>query len=58
MGAYLYTGTVGDNYWSGGGCTVFTWTASFIVSRPDAIHNVIIDNVQYDDQTRIFLNDN
>ncbi|PPD50737.1 MAG: hypothetical protein CTY16_01065 [Methylobacter sp.] len=55
---YLYTGTVGDNYWSGGGCTVFTWTASFIVSRPDAIHNVIIDNVQYDDQTRIFLNDN
>jgi len=55
---YLYTGTVGDNYWSGGGCTVFTWTASFIVSRPDAIRNVTIDNVQYDDQTQIYLNDN
>ncbi|POZ50655.1 conjugal transfer protein TraN [Methylovulum psychrotolerans] len=54
---YLYTGTVGDNYWHGGECTVFTWTASFIVSRPDAIRNVIIDNVQYDDQTRIFLNE-
>jgi conjugal transfer mating pair stabilization protein TraN len=55
---YLYIGTVGDNYWSGGNCTIFTWTASFIVSRPDAIRNVTIDNVQYDDQSRIHINDN
>lgn len=54
---YLYTGTVGDNYWSASGCQVYTWTASFVVSRPEAIKTVTVDNVQYDDQTKIYVND-
>jgi len=57
--SYLYIGTIGDNYWAaaGGGCQVFTWTASLTVNRPDAITKVLVDNVQYDDHTRLYLND-
>lgn len=53
---YLYIGTIGNDYWSAS-CSVFTWTATFTLSRPDAITKVLVDNVQYDDHTRIFIND-
>lgn len=53
---YLYIGQVGDNYWYADGCKEFTWTARFIVARPNAIKKVLIDHVQYDDQTQIALN--
>lgn len=40
-----------------GNCAVFNWNASYVVLRPEAITQVTIDNVKYDDYTRIYVNE-
>ncbi|MDP3331869.1 MAG: conjugal transfer protein TraN [Methylococcaceae bacterium] len=55
--AYINVGAIGDNYWSGG-CTHYNWSASFTILRPEAIKKVTVVRVIYDDQTRIFANEN
>lgn len=51
----LYTGRIGDNYWSGN-CTVFTWTTLFKIERPEDIRKAVIEKVNYDDRTRLYIN--
>ncbi|WAK04480.1 conjugal transfer protein TraN [Methylobacter sp. YRD-M1] len=40
-----------------GECAFYTWNASYVVLRPEAITQVTIDSVKYDDYTRIYVND-
>lgn len=40
-----------------GNCAVFNWNVSYVVLRPEAITQVTIDNVKYDDYTRIYVNE-
>jgi conjugal transfer mating pair stabilization protein TraN len=53
---YLHVGPDTNNTLAGD-CAVFNWNASYVVMRPDAITQVTIDNVKYDDYTRIYIND-
>ena len=53
----LYVGVVGNNYWSSG-CGVFTWQATFNVVHPEAIVSATLEDVVYDDHTRIYYDGN
>ncbi|WP_075881772.1 conjugal transfer protein TraN [Vreelandella massiliensis] len=51
----IWLGTVGNNYRSGGSCTVFTEDISLRVLYPEAITSATIVDAKYDDHLRIYL---
>ena len=53
----LYVGVVGNNYWSSG-CGVFSWQATYNVVHPEAIVSATLEDVVYDDHTRIYYDGN
>ena len=50
----LYIGQQGDNYWSGN-CATFSSSASYTVLHPEAIISATLEEVDYDDYTRVFF---
>jgi conjugal transfer mating pair stabilization protein TraN len=55
---YLNVGVIGDNYWDVGksGCNELTWDAIFTVIAPNSIVSVTLDDLEYDDQTLVYVN--
>ena len=53
----LYVGVVGNNYWSSG-CGVFSWQVTYNVVHPEAIVSATLEDVVYDDHTRIYYDGN
>ena len=49
----LYVGVVGNDYWSTA-CSVFTWQATYNVLHPEAIISATLEEVVYDDHTRVY----
>lgn len=52
----VWLGKQGDNYRSGGTCTIFTDDISLRLLHPDAITNATLVEAEYDDHLRVYLN--
>ena len=51
----VWIGTVGDNYWAGGSCTLYTEEVMLKVINPDAITLAQLDYAAYDDQMQVWI---
>ena len=52
----IVVGQVGDNYWTGGGCTEFDWNLSVQISNPAAIVSATLTTAEDDDYSQIIIN--
>lgn len=51
----VWIGKQGNNYWSGGSCTVFEEEMAFRVTKPQAITSAKLVQAHYDDHMQIYL---
>lgn len=51
----IWLGKVGDNYWPGGSCKLYTDEILFVVTNPDAITRAELDYAAYDDQMQVWI---
>ena len=51
----IWLGKVGDNYWNGGSCSLFTDEILFVVTNPQAITRAELDYAAYDDQMQVWI---
>ena len=51
----VWLGKVGDNYWPGGSCKLYTDEILFKVTNPDAIIRADLDYAAYDDQMQVWI---
>ena len=50
-----WLGQVGDNYLSGGSCSLFEFDIKYIVNSPEAISKVVLDYAKFDDQVQLYI---